>query len=202
MDAPKVPQPGTITSFSFMDGVGRIKLQDGTELKVGQAGLKGVVSFSDEARPVVGVRVKVHVVAPHPLGGFRAMKVTRVGKEVSFKKLSLPEEWETNLRSAGLSEQHAATLRAAIRPAGQIVRKKGATPVGASKLGGKPDVPADFVWPKFQKRPLAFLAQLRMADLPATVRADLALPTEGLLAFFFDSATEPSDSDAVKGGAP
>ena len=41
---PKLPQPGVFTQFS-LDGVGRIRLDDGTELKVGAVALKDVVSF-------------------------------------------------------------------------------------------------------------------------------------------------------------
>ncbi|APR88421.1 hypothetical protein A7982_13770 [Minicystis rosea] len=185
MDAPRLPQHGTITSFSYGDGIGRIRLEDGTELKVGASGLKEVVSFSEEERPLVGVRVEVHVVAPHPLGGFRATKVTRVGKEISFKRVSSPEQWEKNLRAAGLSAEHATKLRAAVRPAARLSTKKGSCPVGGSKLGGLPDAPADFAWPTIEGRPLVFVAQLRLADVPASVTRDLDLPPEGLLAFFF-----------------
>jgi hypothetical protein len=102
-----LPQLGTITAFSYGDGVGRIKLDDGTELKVGTAGLKGIVSFAAEERPLVGTRVKVEDVAPHPLGGFRAMKVSRTGKEVSFKRVATPAQWEAKLCKAGLSTADA-----------------------------------------------------------------------------------------------
>ncbi len=110
------PQLGTISSFSYRDGVGRINLDDGTELKVGTAGLKGIVSFSGEERSLVGVRVKVEEVAPHPLGGSRAMKLSRTRKEVSFKRVSTPAEWESKLCEAGLSAAHTAMVRTAIRP--------------------------------------------------------------------------------------
>lgn len=185
MDAPRLPQHGIVTSFSYGDGVGRIRLADGTELKVGASALKEVVNFSQEERPLVGVRVEVHTVAPHPLGGFRATKVTRVGKEISFERVSRPEHWEKSLRAAGLSAQHAAKLRAAMRPAARLAMKKGACPVGSSKLGGLPDAPADFVWPTIARQPLFFVAQLQLAELPASVTHDLELPPKGLLAFFF-----------------
>jgi len=188
-----LPQLGTITAFSYGDGVGRIKLDNGTELKVGTAGLKGIVNFSGEERPLVGVRVKVEDVAPHPLGGFRAIKLSRSGKEVSFKRMSTPAEWETKLCEAGLSAAHAAKVRAAIRPAGQLSLKKGPVARAASKLGGRPDVPADFVWPTSGEQPLAFLGQLQLSDLPASVTADLALPRTGLVAFFIGTAQGSDD---------
>ena len=35
-----------------------------------------------------------------------------------------------------------------------------AIPVGASKFGGAPDVPAGFVWPTWNEKPLGFLAHM------------------------------------------
>ena len=189
------PRLGIITEFSYGDGVGRIKLDDGTELKVGTAGLKGIVSFSGEERPLVGVRVKVEEVAPHPLGGFRAMKLSRMGKEVSFERVSTPAQWETKLCEAGLSAAHAAKVRAAMRPAGQLSLEKGRVARGASKLGGRPDVPADFVWPMSGDQPLAFVGQLQLSDLPTSVTTDLGLPRKGLVAFFIGTA--PGSDDPV-----
>jgi hypothetical protein len=63
--------------------------------------------------------------------------------------------------------------------------------IGRSKLGGHPDVPADFVWPtatrtgngKSLTAPLAFLAQIRLADVARHDR-DHLLPASGLLLFF------------------
>ena len=56
-------------------------------------------------------------------------------------------------------------------PAGETL------PAGSSKFGGRPDVPAGFVWPVFETktfdddtvkpRPLAFLAQFDCARWPA-----------------------------------
>ena len=184
MNAPKLPQPGLITAFSYGDGVGRIQLVDGTELRVGSRNLTQVVSFDAEERPLVGVRVEVHEVAPHPLGGFRATNVTRLGKEVSFARVTSPSQWQKTLREAGLSEAHATQLRAAMRPAAQLSLKKGACRNGASKIGGHPDVPSSFTWPTHEETPLAFVAQVRLPDVPETVAADLALPSQGLLSFF------------------
>src|SRR5215470_9079581 len=99
---PALPQPGTISSFSYMDGIGRIQLDDGTELKVGTAALKSVVSFAGEERPLVGVRVVVHAISPHPLGGFRATEVERAQKEVSFARVKTVADWEKAFKAAGL----------------------------------------------------------------------------------------------------
>lgn len=190
MNAPKRPQLGMITAFSYRDGVGRIQLADRTELRVGGRNLTAVVSFDAEERPLVGVRVEVHEVAPHPLGGFRATKVTRIGKEVSFARVTSPSQWEKKLREAGLSDAHATQIRAAMRPAAQLSIKKAACRNGASKIGGPPDVPSDFMWPTHEESPLAFVAQVRLSDVSATVARDLALPSKGLLSFFLGADGE------------
>lgn len=70
-------------------------------------------------------------------------------------------------------------------------------PVGASKIGGQPDMPAGFVWPRrkggepfdtkrqWQERPLSFLAQFDFAQVSAFDK-DGVLPESGHLAFFYD----------------
>jgi uncharacterized protein YwqG len=82
-------------------------------------------------------------------------------------------------------------------------------PVGASKIGGNPDLPADFVWPIWEDeewseqhiknwlhrfkypsapekvRPLAFLAQFNLAEI-AHFDAAHQLPSNGMLYFFCD----------------
>src|SRR5262249_10573909 len=64
----KLPQPGEIISYSLADAVGRIRLADRTELRFGASVLHGVV-------PAPGTHVIVRAVAPHPLGGFKALDV-------------------------------------------------------------------------------------------------------------------------------
>lgn len=77
----------------------------------------------------------------------------------------------------------------------RFVPAQGKLAVGASKFGGRPDVPADFIWPVFEtdtreddqvkKRPLAFLAQFDCAQL-APLDPEGLLPKEGLLSFFYE----------------
>ncbi len=59
------------------------------------------------------------------------------------------------------------------------------TPGGFSRLGGLPDLPAGVDWPSWKGEPLAFLAQIAIAELPADnfVRAAVK---EGYLYFFYD----------------
>lgn len=54
--------------------------------------------------------------------------------------------------------------------------------LGASRIGGLPDLPAELTWPEFDRRKLPFIAQI---DLAATGRASKwPLPKTGYLFFF------------------
>ncbi len=58
-------------------------------------------------------------------------------------------------------------------------------PVGCSRFGGGPDLPAGFDWPRHKGRPLDFLLQIDCADL-ASLTLSLPLPATGVLTFFCD----------------
>ncbi len=53
-------------------------------------------------------------------------------------------------------------------------------PLGASKLGGSPDVPPDFTWPLYQNKPPRGRA-----------RREGAVPDQGLLYVFYDAEAQP-----------
>lgn len=59
---------GTLIAWSQVDGVGRIRLDSGDELRVGQ-------SAFGQLQPAVGHRCDVVEADPHPLGGRRATRV-------------------------------------------------------------------------------------------------------------------------------
>lgn len=70
--------------------------------------------------------------------------------------------------------------------------------VGQSRYGGQPDVPADFIWPRYTgkdyeglvaERPLSFMAQINLAEA-AEFDKDGLLPKKGLLSFFYELQTE------------
>lgn len=67
-------------------------------------------------------------------------------------------------------------------------------PVGASKLGGLPDLPAIFEWPKLHDAPMSFIAQIRLDDLKGLDGA-ASLPNAGMLWFFYDAAQQTFGSD-------
>lgn len=88
-------------------------------------------------------------------------------------------------------------LSPAARIQSQPFRKKGwqvefgrnAPPIGASRLGGWPDLPAGMPWPTWQERPMAFLAQINLAEAHAAVPG-LRLPGNGLLSFFLGCTSD------------
>ena len=85
-------------------------------------------------------------------------------------------------------------------------------PVGSSRIGGRPDVPSDFVWPTYEgssydatelkRRPLSFLAQINLRDVAVWDEEHL-LPTEGILSFFYELETmqwgfDPKDEGSAR----
>ena len=73
------------------------------------------------------------------------------------------------------------------------IARKETYKLGATRFGGKPDVPPDFVWPTYEgesydhvvkDRPLTFLAQFNCAELAQFDKEHL-LPDHGLLSFFY-----------------
>ena len=62
---------------------------------------------------------------------------------------------------------------------------------GASKIGGKPYLPADFEWPTFTDsddnvtRPLSFFCQINLAEVKPFDK-DGVLPGRGTLYFFYE----------------
>lgn len=92
------------------------------------------------------------------------------------------------LRELGVDD--AERLAALAERSWRITYARSAIALGASRLGGAPDVPADFDWPMCGERPLSFLAQLDLADV-----ASPELPPRGWLLFFYDADLLPFDFD-------
>ncbi len=92
--------------------------------------------------------------------------------------------------------RHAASLWPMVRPGIHLACSGGSDiALGASKIGGQPDLPPDIEWPRYGGRPQAFLAQVNLAEMPlADVAAGEAegfdMPRDGLLSFFWDSMQE------------
>lgn len=99
----------------------------------------------------------------------------------------------------GLEAQSAALLPYLRRRIGYDRTESAPAAIGASRIGGGPDVPEGFDWPMHQGRPLDFILQINLKDLQG-FPAGLALPTEGVLSFFYDLKNEPDGSDPANLG--
>jgi uncharacterized protein YwqG len=98
--------------------------------------------------------------------------------------MSQTDDLRSRLDKAGLGaianelinqSKEAVAMKAAVVP-------DDAVPLGASKIGGLPDLPASLAWPKWKTGELSFVVQVNLAELPEN---DM-LPSSGLLSFFYD----------------
>ncbi len=87
-------------------------------------------------------------------------------------------------------------LLAQQRPALQLVP---AASAGWSQVGGRPTLPDDMAWPMGCEGPMAFLAQLDLAEIPGAPVVLPALPTKGCLYFFYDPDLPPDALDRGEG---
>jgi uncharacterized protein YwqG len=81
------------------------------------------------------------------------------------------------------------TIMAWVRPALRIHATRlenGSPPLGASRMGGLPDLPPGTPWPENKGRPIEFLAQIDLAEA-ARAFALPELPATGWLAIFYDA---------------
>jgi len=102
----------------------------------------------------------------------------------------LPEDTVTLLRErlavAGLSPL-APALESLARPAIRLKTtrvQEDSIPLGASKVGGLPDLPSGAGWPWWKGLPLPFVAQVNLAEV-TPFDVEQALPSSGLLLFFW-----------------
>jgi uncharacterized protein YwqG len=112
------------------------------------------------------------------------------------------DEIREALRAAELERLADAAERLvlpAIRIEPQMVDED-TIPVGASKLGGRPDLPPDFIWPDWKGVELTFLAQFQLSELVA-YDVERLLPSGGMLYFFYEVAAQPWDYEPTDRGA-
>lgn len=111
-------------------------------------------------------------------------------------------------RSRELIREHGGALpedvlAAALRPATRLITRLVADdelPLGASRFGGRPDLPPQVAWPRRDGAgaPLSFLAQLDLASVPDPTGL---LPAAGWLLFFYDAVEQPWGFDPRHRGA-
>lgn len=68
-----------------------------------------------------------------------------------------------------------------------------------TRLGGRPALPASVAWPRWNGQSLAFVAQIELGALP--VQAELGLPREGRLLFFYDAEQRTWGFDPADAGS-
>ena len=74
----------------------------------------------------------------------------------------------------------------------------GAPALADSRFGGWPDMPQGEAWPQWEGRPMAFIAQINLAQAHAA-QPGLALPSSGLLQFFLGSEDGEVEADEEDG---
>jgi uncharacterized protein (TIGR02996 family) len=117
----------------------------------------------------------------------------RGGKKKLPSVKAAPKPWAALMGFRIIEEAHNTVLAPLTddvlkiaRPAIEYTTKEApekSIPVGASKFGGRPDLPPGTKWPEHEGEPLAFLGQFNLAELQASpVARDL--PSAGLLSAF------------------
>jgi uncharacterized protein YwqG len=101
------------------------------------------------------------------------------------------EELREKIKVFGLEkhEDKIDKIVALAKPAIRMLPKRvedDEIPIGASKLGGNPDLSEDFEWKYYQGKPLTFIGQFKLSELEPYDR-DKELPAEGILYFFYDA---------------
>lgn len=71
--------------------------------------------------------------------------------------------------------------------------------VGASKLGGVPDLPPGVTWPEWKGLPQSFIAQILLDDI-RSYDTDKVLPQSGMLWFFYDAQQQTFGADPAERG--
>lgn len=62
-------------------------------------------------------------------------------------------------------------------------------PLGNTKIGGRPDIPNGFEWPRYYDKILSFIAQINLSEIEC-LDTEKILPTSGILYFFYDCEQE------------
>ncbi len=117
---------------------------------------------------------------------------------------SAPEPWRDVIGLTLIDEaseelaRHTDTFLRLARPAFRLEMHSvpdEEIPVGASKFGGRPDMPAEVEWPVWEDGEYVahdFKAQFNLADLsPSPVASEL--PSSGVLSFFHESSATSQD---------
>jgi hypothetical protein len=141
------------------------------------------------------------------LGGAKASPPAKakVKAKAKAKKSgkAVPDERELlthRLEDAGFGAARARDLVALARSRILIKTRRSRAkevPLGASRLGGLPDLPRGLDWPEVDGQPMEFVGQLDLAEL-APFDVDHLLPSRGVLSFFLrDDVTVDDRGDLM-----
>ncbi|MCK4342070.1 MAG: DUF1963 domain-containing protein [Phycisphaerae bacterium] len=117
----------------------------------------------------------------------RVVTSLRRQREAWDAPIACKEDLLQRIQDLGLG-RWATELEGLIRPSMRIRTRRVALkslPLGASRIGGQPDLPSDWQWPTWNGRALDFLAQIRLADV-ASLDDEHLLPATGWLYIFYD----------------
>jgi hypothetical protein len=101
----------------------------------------------------------------------------------AFPAAAAPSRADLSARAKalGFGSQADAIARDALL--GARLLAGGSAALGATRLGGRPDLPRAMAWPRCKGRPLSFLAQLRIADLAKVAPRAVASVADVVLVF-------------------
>ena len=102
-------------------------------------------------------------------------------------------------RAAHLAEIVRTRTKPSVRLHTQPTELTG-LPMGASRMGGVPDLPSGVAWPHCGHTPLAFISHIRMSDT-TVFDQDSLLPSTGWLCFFYDACSQPAGYDPAHASA-
>lgn len=90
------------------------------------------------------------------------------------------KELEKTIKASSFSI-HEDYIKSLIKPSVEIIKVKSEIKIASSKLGGNPDVPIYFKWPKHEYGDYRFVAQFNLSEIPQPFPH---LPQQGLLSIF------------------
>lgn len=99
-----------------------------------------------------------------------------------FKKNADPKN-EIYAEIKQLNFEDVDVIKSLIKPTALLDLKNGIPKVGASKFGGRPDLPNESFWPQFEGKPMAFLCQINTIEL-SHVDCGFKFPKNGLISVF------------------
>jgi uncharacterized protein YwqG len=105
-------------------------------------------------------------------------------------------------RAAGLGD-HASVVVSAAADSVRLTpepTEEHRLPLGASRVGGVPDLAPDQAWPVWHDAPLAFVAQIDLTDLSG-LPVSGQLPSNGALSFFYNAEQETWGFDPKDAGS-